>query len=55
LKAVSDTVFVDEHLPPDVIFVYQIVVEAAGQDWESNRSGRVRVVLTPVRLLAPAG
>ncbi|MBI4529990.1 MAG: fibronectin type III domain-containing protein [Candidatus Latescibacteria bacterium] len=52
LSAVDDTVFVDTDLLPDVTFVYQIVVEASGQVWASNRSQGVSVALAPVRLLA---
>ena len=51
VQAVSDTSFTDADLLPDVTYAYRIVVEAAGRDWTSNRSGREDSSLESVRLL----
>ena len=52
VDAVSDTSFTDSDLQPDLAYVYRIVVEAAGSDWPSNRSGREDFSLESVQLLA---
>lgn len=36
----SDTLFVDTDVILDARYVYQVVLEAAGRDWGSNRTGR---------------
>ena len=48
----DDTLFTDTNVAPDASYVYRIVLEAAGQLWISNRSGRERYSLSPVTLIA---
>ena len=51
VEAVSDTVFTDEDPVPNVTYFYRIVVEAAGENWESNLKGPVLVLPSDIQLL----
>ena len=50
-EALGDTAFTDPDLVPDITYFYRIVVEAAGQPWPSNPSGRLSFSVSPVVLL----
>jgi hypothetical protein len=57
VRAINDTVYTDTTLllsitPSYFSFFYQVVVEASGQDWPSDRTERVSFPLAPVQLLA---
>lgn len=52
IAAIGDTVFVDASVAPDIGYIYRIALDAAGQLWPSNRSGRAEFMLLPVELLA---
>jgi hypothetical protein len=54
VESLGDTVFVDATVQPDARYVYQVVLEAAGQDWVSNRTGREGLVLSEVLILRAA-
>ncbi|MBI2506181.1 MAG: hypothetical protein HYW07_23440 [Candidatus Latescibacteria bacterium] len=53
LAGVTDTVYVDAGVAPEVSYFYRVVVEAGGRDWPSAVSGRQGFALEPVALLAP--
>ena len=48
---VADTAYVDTDVAPDAVFFYRILLRAAGESVQSNRSGRVSYILSPVELL----
>ncbi len=52
IESAADTTFGDSALDPDRSYFYRIVVEAAGREWTSNRSGREGFSLAPVELVA---
>ena len=49
------TSFVDVGLEPDVVYVYRVVLEAVGEEWESGRSGATSFGLSGVELLSAMG
>jgi len=51
----TDTLLTDGELEPDLSYIYRVVLEAAGRDWPSNRSGREGFSLDGVELLAAEG
>ena len=56
VESPGDTLFTDTDIAPDVSYIYRIALQAAGQLWISNRSGREQYSLSPVVLLdATAG
>ena len=51
VESLGDTAFVDATVQPDARYVYRVVLEAAGQDWVSNRTGREGLLLSEVLIL----
>ena len=50
-QSAGDTVFTDSGLEPDVVYFYRVVLESAGEEWTSERSGRLSYGLSGIELL----
>jgi len=55
VESANSTAFVDGDLDPDVVYVYRVVLEAAGEEWASNRSGATSFGLHRAELLSVRG